>query len=249
LKKEGYRESTIIRYVKIIRGLSKRATILDGESVKTVIADSGWTEGTKALACDAYGLFAKMKRFSFEKPIYSRVDSLPFIPLEEELGTLISGSGKKISTFLQFLKDTGARAGEVWNLKWADIDFVKSLAHIRPEKGSEARITKLSGKCISPLSTVPHKSERIFQGNLSHFRRNYELKRRYIAEKFGNPRIAQNHFSYFQTLEGNNRISTNKGLPIRQETAWTQKSNQHPPIHKNGRLPKRRLLMQNCHNS
>jgi hypothetical protein len=59
LKKEGYRESTIIRYVKIIRVLSKRATILDAESEKTVIADSGWIEGTKALACDAYGLFAK----------------------------------------------------------------------------------------------------------------------------------------------------------------------------------------------
>lgn len=109
LKKEGYRESTIIRYVKIIRVLSKRATILDGESVKTVIADSVWTEGTKALACDAYGLFAKMKGFTFEKPIYSRVDTLPFIPLEQELDTLISGSGKRTSAFLQILKDTGAR--------------------------------------------------------------------------------------------------------------------------------------------
>ena len=40
LKKEGYRESTIGRYAKIICTLSKRANIIDGESVKRIIADS-----------------------------------------------------------------------------------------------------------------------------------------------------------------------------------------------------------------
>jgi len=127
LKKEGYRESTIRRYAKIIKVLSKRASIVDGESVKRIITDSGWTEGTKALACDAYFRFAKMRGFRFEKPIYKPVDSLPFIPLEQELDTLISGSGKKMSTFLQILKETGARAGEIWRLKWTDIDFARAM--------------------------------------------------------------------------------------------------------------------------
>jgi integrase len=212
LKKEGYRESTIRRYGKIILLLSKRADIIDAESVKEFIADSGWNEGTKALACDAYRLYAKMKGFRFEKPIYKRVDSLPFIPMGEELDMLISGSGKRMSAFLQILKDIGARSGEIWGLKWTDIDFANSVVYIRPEKGSEARVAKLSGKAMTLLNGVPRKSERVFTGNLDHFRRNYELKRKYLAGKFGNPRLLGITFHTFRHWKATTEYHRTKDL-------------------------------------
>jgi hypothetical protein len=40
-----------------------------------------------------------MKSYGFEKPIYKPIDSLPFISLEEELDTLISRPGKRMSAF------------------------------------------------------------------------------------------------------------------------------------------------------
>jgi len=139
-----------------------------------------------------------MKGFDFQKPIYKRADSLPFIPLEEELNALISGSGKKMSAFLQILKDTGARSGELWNVRWTDIDLANSMVYIRPEKGSEARVVKLSTRAIALLNLFPHSSDKIFEGDLDHFRRNFELKRKYLAKKFGNPRLLKITFHTFR---------------------------------------------------
>jgi len=42
--------------------------------------------------------------------------------MESEVDQLISGVGKKTAVYLQLLKETGARAGEAWNLRWVDIN-------------------------------------------------------------------------------------------------------------------------------
>jgi integrase len=78
--------------------------------------------------------FYGYKNIPFDKPRYKRVETLPFIPLESEVQNLISGVGKKTTTFLQLIKETGCRPGEAWNLRWIDIDSEKSTVSIRPEK-------------------------------------------------------------------------------------------------------------------
>jgi|SRR5208337_1736544 len=70
--------------------------------------------------------FYGYKNIPFDKPRYKRVETLPFIPLESEVQNLISGVGKKTTTFLQLIKETGCRPGEAWNLRWIDIDVEKS---------------------------------------------------------------------------------------------------------------------------
>jgi integrase len=56
-----------------------------------------------------------------KKPKTNFSRKLPFIPKEEEeLDSLIAGSQKKLSTFLQLLKETGMRSGEATRLKWTD---------------------------------------------------------------------------------------------------------------------------------
>ncbi|MHA1711039.1 MAG: hypothetical protein ACTSUS_03070 [Candidatus Freyarchaeota archaeon] len=43
---------------------------------------------------------------------------VPYAPIEEEIDQLIAGSGKKLSVFLQLLKETGMRCAEAIRLEW-----------------------------------------------------------------------------------------------------------------------------------
>jgi integrase len=199
MKKEGYKEATILRYAKIIRTLEKTSDLFDSEAVKSQIAEKEWSEGTKELACDAYALLAKSKGFKFERPRYQRIEKLPFIPLETEIDALISGTGPKTSAVLRLLKETGARIGEVWVLNWIDVDFERSILTVTPEKRSQPRQFKITAKLCSVLSCLPKKTNRLFgTGNLEKFRRNYEKQRKNIAKKLANPRLSQITFHTFR---------------------------------------------------
>ena len=85
LKKEGYKESTIERRVRILRTLAKHADLADSESVKQALARMEWSDGTKELACDAYSLLAKSSGIGFRRPRYQRTEKIPFIPLRLSL--------------------------------------------------------------------------------------------------------------------------------------------------------------------
>ena len=81
LFKEGYRESTIIGRVKLLKVLAKRgAYLLDPESVKHTIAMQSWSEARKQNAVYAYQCFVQLKGLTWEPPTYKRIRRLPFIP-------------------------------------------------------------------------------------------------------------------------------------------------------------------------
>jgi len=192
MKKEGYKPSTIERRAKILKVISRKAELKDAEAVKKAICEMEWSEGTKELACDAYALLARSLGFAFQKPRYERVEKLPFIPLESEIDALISGTGPKTSAVLQLLKETGARIGEAWTLKWTDIDFERGIVTLTPEKGSHPRQFKINPRTCSAVNMLPKKITRIFATcSIEKFRRNYEKQRRKLAVKLGNPRLNQ----------------------------------------------------------
>lgn len=97
----------------------------------------------KENAVNAYSTFLKMTGGTWNPPIYGRIRKLPFIPTEQEIDTLISSCATKEATLLQTLKETGARVGEAWILKWTDIDIENRTLRITPEKGSDPRIFKI----------------------------------------------------------------------------------------------------------
>ncbi|MEM0253249.1 MAG: site-specific integrase [Candidatus Bathyarchaeia archaeon] len=201
LKKQGYSESTIIGRVKLLKALVKRgANLYDPESVKETIAkQESWSDGRKELAVEAYSSYLLMIGGKWNQPKYKRVEKLPFIPTEEELDTLINGCGPKTSTFLQLLKETGMRAGEAWNLKWVDIDFVNNAVRVTPEKGSSPRIFRVSNKLISMLNSLPRKSEKVFGGyQIRGFARSFQRKKKVLAQRHGNPRLLQITFHTFR---------------------------------------------------
>ena len=109
LRKNGYRESSIDRSVRILRRLSKHCDLADVEGVKAYLATLEWSLGTKEIASNVLNGFYKLQGVPFSKPRYRRVDKLPFLQNEGEIDLLIGGCSRRVGSFLQFLKWTGAR--------------------------------------------------------------------------------------------------------------------------------------------
>ena len=136
LLKQGYSQATITSRRKLLNCLLRLgANFKDEESVKAIIAKATWSISRKVNACDAYDSLLKMDGKTRTPPIYKRVRKLPFLPTEMEIDALIAGCSKRVSTFLQLLKETGMRSGEACGLlKWTDIDFNNALKELLQKK-------------------------------------------------------------------------------------------------------------------
>lgn len=189
--KQGYAKSTIECRIKIMKRLIKLgACIYDPESIKEITARQPWSDGRKEIVVEAYTNFLIMVGGKWDPPRYHRIEKIPFIPTEQEIDQLIAGCGEKSSALLQSLKETGMRIGEAWNLKWTDIDFVNSTISITPEKGSHARMFKISSKLLAMINKMPKKSAKIFGTyELRGYRSSFVGQRKRTARKLQNPRI------------------------------------------------------------
>jgi integrase len=95
------------------------------------------------------------------------------------------------------VKDTYARACEVFDLKWTDFDPNTDTVNITPEKGSKPRRIKLKPQTIAALLARPRTQQHIFhsdqatdlQETYDDFYRNFAKHRAKIAARLGNPRI------------------------------------------------------------
>lgn len=195
MKNQGYKQTTIDRRKAALTGLQKlNADLENPESVKAVIAQqSKWKDSQKQVVVFAYDLYVKQQGYTWQRPFYEAVRELPFIPQEREIDDLIAGCNKEIGLLLLIAKETGARAGEIYNLLWTDIDFEAKTISIRAEKNSNPRRFTLSKRLLNALECYPKKTERIFNHykTLNHLRRTFERQRKRIAFKLSNPRINQ----------------------------------------------------------
>jgi len=199
-KKEGYSEGTIVTRLKLLRILIKRGgNIESSDSMKTVICEQKWCNKRKMNAADAYTAFLRMKGQTWNPPRYQTIRTFPFIPTEAEIDSLISGCGKKTSTFLLLLKETAMRSGEAHGLKWTDIDFEGKTVRITPEKGSNPRIFRLSEKLLAMLQALKSGgTNMIFCKDLRTQRKLFQKQRATLSRKLGNPRLSQIHFHTFR---------------------------------------------------
>jgi integrase len=207
MKKQGYKEATYLARTKLLKIMTRReANLYDPETVKTTIAKQQWSEGRKANAVDAYSSWLKMTGGKWDPPRYHGVHKIPFIPTESEIDQVISGCSNRMATFVQFLKETGARSGEAWQEKWTDIDYATKTVSITPEKNSNPRIIHISPKLMSMLETLPKNyGERIFsnpQQPLDHYRDIFCQQRKRIAYKLQNPRILRIKFHTLRHWKG-----------------------------------------------
>lgn len=200
MKKQGYRDGTIASRAKLLRIMMKRgADLNDPETIKEVIAKQEWSEGRKENAVNAYTTYLRMAGGTWNPPIYSRIDKIPFIPKEEEIDALIASCAQKGAALLQTLKETAARVGEAWALKWTDLDAENRTLRLTPEKGSNARICRITPKLSAMLLAMPKKGERVFGSYpLSGYRTCFTRQRKKAAVKLGNPRILRITFHTFR---------------------------------------------------
>ena len=197
MKKQGYRETTIRgKGKRLMRLVKLGANLFDPESVKEVLARESWSDSGKQTTAYAYDLFAKWAGIKWERPKYKAARKLPFIPQEREIDDLIAGCNRYVATFLQIAKETGARAGEIFNLKWIDVDLERRTLKVTPEKGGNPRIFRISRKLADMLEAFPRDGERIFSHykDLRSLMSTFERNRKRIAYKLGNPRILKISF-------------------------------------------------------
>jgi integrase len=180
----------------MIRG----ANLSDPESVKEVLAkEQKWSQSRKSNAINAYTLFLKFNGMSWNKPKCQITRKFPFIPTEQELDTLIAGSGKKNSAFMQILKETAMRSGEAKRLEWTDIDREKNIITLNaPEKGSDPRMWKVTSTLIEMINAQPRNSTLIFSGSLRSMKTTFVKTRRRLADTLQNPRLLRIHFHTFR---------------------------------------------------
>jgi len=200
LENAGKRPDTLKAHSKVLTRLAKHgANLMNPESVKQTIARENVEPSTKAHYVGVYKVFADYCQLSWKAPVYRYARKLPFIPLETEIDQLIAGFKRRPATFLQVLKETGARCGEAWALKWTDLNG-NVLSINNPEKGSLARQTKISDRLVSMLQGLPKRDLRIFgpYTSLSDFRSGYMKKRKSTSMSLGNPRLSQITFHTFR---------------------------------------------------
>jgi integrase len=162
MKTDNYSEETMEGYGRALETLAKRGADLNNpQSVKETIATQKWSNGTKQNATNAVRLYCKYSGITAIMPTYKRIDTIPFIPTESEIDQLISATKHQLATFLQVLKETAARYGEAFNLKWTDYNTEQSTLSITPEKGSNPRAPKISTKLQTMLAMLPHTNDKI----------------------------------------------------------------------------------------
>ena len=216
MKNQGYQPSTIQRRKAILYGLQKlHADLSNPESVKATIANQNhWKASQKQVVVFAYDLYAKQYGYTWQRPWYEAVRELPFIPQEREIDDLIAGVHKEIGLLLLIAKETGARAGEIYNLLWTDIDFEARTLSIRAEKGSNPRRFTMSKKLQNILECYRKTTERIFNHhkNLSNLRRTFEKQRKRIAFKLCNPRLNQIKIHTLRHWKGTSEYEKTKDI-------------------------------------
>jgi integrase len=177
------------------------ADLFNPESIKAAImSHSTWSNSTKSQVIAAYKKFAVLNNISWTPPKCEVVRKLPYIPLEKDIDELIASCGKKLSTMLQLLKETGMRIGEALRLDWDDVDFEQRTITLNDtEKHGTPRMFSVSEKLIAMLGRLPKDSSKVF-GNISWriMFNNFNAQRKRSAKKLGNPRLLKIHFHTFR---------------------------------------------------
>ena len=179
--------------------MSRHVDINSPEEVLDFVAKKQVSEARKEVIMNCYANYCRWKGLPFVKPRYRRVKRLPFVPLENEVNMLISALPRKLSVFCQLIKETGARPGEAWSLKWTDIDPRNNTIIINnPEKNSNPRVIKVSSALISRILSLPRRTEWVFKSNprarLKTLTRRFQRIRKQISDELCNPRIQKISF-------------------------------------------------------
>jgi integrase len=218
MKKKGYSESTIRAAVKTLRHLARNCNLLNPESFLNYNAIAKYGDNRRCHILDDVARF-KSLNLPFQRPRHRVIEKLPFIPLETEIDALIAGVNPKTSVFMRIVKETWARAGEIWALKWTDFDLNRGTVTITPEKGSRPRLKKLRAETIAALLKLPRHGKFVFHKDNANpyesyddFYRYYCMQRAKIADKLQNQNLRRISFKTLRHFGATKRYHETKDI-------------------------------------
>jgi integrase len=121
---------------------------------------------------DRYLPYAEANKRSFQDDVLTcRVlieffgkRSLRNIKADEEEGALFKAPAESgwVSHIVLFALHTGMRRGEIFNLRWFDVDLTRETVHVRQSKNGKARAVPMNATVKGLLQRLPKTSEYIF---------------------------------------------------------------------------------------
>jgi integrase len=178
------------RYKSCIRMLiNSEANLYDPENVKQIIVSKSWKNGTKMQVTYAYDALTKMLKLSWTPPRYRQEEAFPFIPDEKEIDALVLGANsKRMTAYLQTLKETMADPSEALRLRWIDLNG-NVITINRPVKGHYPRQIQISNNLVSMLNALDKSCENVFPTTYQTIAASYVKVRKKVAMKLNNPRV------------------------------------------------------------
>ena len=201
MKRQNYSDETIkLNRIALKVLMDRGANLFDIDSVKDVISKQVWSPNRKKNVINAYSMYLKLNKMSWEPPRCVITETIPFIPTEQEIDALISSAPTKLSAFLQLLKETAMRRGEAKRLEWINIDAETNTVTLNePEKHSNARIWKVTPQLIKQLTALPKTSVKVFGDcKLDSLKSAFLHLRKKQAVKSQNPRLLNIGFHTFR---------------------------------------------------
>ncbi len=160
-----------------------------------------WANSTKTTCAGSYTVYLRTLGKTWYRPRFIVQEKNIFIPTEQELDQLIASANNSLSAFLQLLKETGARRGEAYQIKWADIDQEhKTVTIDHPEKGSLPRTLPISLKLVGMINQIPKDTDAPFSRTSSKkgIETTFIELRNRIAKRTNNPRLKRIHLHTFR---------------------------------------------------
>lgn len=239
-RKRGLQQNTIdLRKYHLSRLVKDGANLNSPDTVETVLATKDYRTPTKWLLVNAYRSYCKTFNIQWE-PIRIRYQpKMPYIPTEEECNIFIAGLSRTISVFCRVLFETGARRGEACKMEWTDINEEKcTIAISHPEKGSNARVNRVSRECIDLLKRLPKRyGNYVFSPMSGAYDGSFCRQRKRIAEKSGKPQFLRIHFHTFRHVRGTLDIHNNIPLfEVKENLGHRCVANTEKYIHWNRQL-------------
>ena len=201
LKRQGYSDETIrLNRIALKVLVDRGANLHDECSVKDVIAKQRWSDNRRRNVINAYDVFIKFNKMSWEKPRCTVTQRFPFIPTEQEIDALISAAPSKLAAFLQLLKETAMRRGEAKRLQWMEVDSERCIITLNePEKHSNPRMWKVTPRLIAMLNALPKNSNKVFgDSKMDSLKSSFLHLRKKLAVKLQNPRLVKVNFHSFR---------------------------------------------------
>lgn len=214
-KKRGSADNTINLRVSTLKIIQKKGVKLtDPDSFETVLATEPLTSARKYQWVSCYASYTKMMKIPWEPIRVKYEPKEPFLPTLEEMNALINKASKRRAALYQVALTTGARIGEICQLKWTDIDSERCTISINnAEKGSRNRTIKVPPKTIAMINGLPKKhSISVFNAKPWNVRVTFQNLRRQLAQTQNNPRFLQIHLHTFRYFYARQTLWETKSL-------------------------------------